>query len=278
MRPTQPLHNSLIHLAPPALGLPQCTPDTPIPQPNAALRPPPLSTAFPSYGVRLLRWAALDASAFPPTRATAGSAGYDLRCNVDSMVPRGTWKGVYTGLQLTLPEGTYGQLQSRSGQMLRNGVSVEAGVIDRDYRGEIVIILLNHGPADYSVLKGTAVAQMILHRISIPNILQAGVEDTDGTERGSKSFGSTGAHAQGLTEGVRAWEHGCGPLPRVLLERLDPLQALAALTTRTEEVINSAASGAVGSEMEQPEPETGENKGEPEKRTKRRRKSDVEMG
>ena len=95
-----------------------------------------------------------------------------------------------TGISMALPPFHYGRIAPRSGLAYKSGIDVMAGVIDSDYRGEIGVILINHGDEDFQVNHGDRIAQMIItpYEIAMPYV----VEDLDNTGRGSGGFGSTG--------------------------------------------------------------------------------------
>lgn len=107
----------------------------------------------------------------------------------------GDRRAVATGLKLAIPNGFELQVRPRSGLALRHGITVPntPGTIDSDYRGELKIILINHGTEPFSVARGDRVAQLVL-----APVVQAAWEEVatlDKTDRGSGGFGSTGGHA-----------------------------------------------------------------------------------
>jgi dUTP pyrophosphatase len=132
----------------------------------------------------------LVAHAVAPMRATSDSAGYDLTSAVDATIPPNRRLAVSTGIAIGLPEGTYGRIAPRSGLAFKHGVDVFAGVIDRDYRGQVLAILYNSGDQPFVIKTGDRIAQLILEVIKTPDV--AIVLDIDDTERGSGGFGSTG--------------------------------------------------------------------------------------
>ncbi len=115
---------------------------------------------------------------------------YDVYASVEPSIPAKGRIGVGTGIAVKVPAGTYGRLASRSGLALRNKLDVAAGVIDRDYTGEIVVILRNHSEEDYHVTIGQRIAQIICEIIKTPDV--EAVDSLQNTERGSDGFGSTG--------------------------------------------------------------------------------------
>ena len=125
-----------------------------------------------------------------PTRGSAGAAGYDLSSADDCMIYAGGHINVPTGLKIKVPSGTYGRIAPRSGIAFRHGIDVLAGVIDEDYRGEVQVILINHGANDFHINCGDRIAQLVLEKIETPEVKH--VVSLDETERGEGGFGSTG--------------------------------------------------------------------------------------
>ena len=130
-----------------------------------------------------------------PVRGTAEAAGFDLSADDDVVVPAGGRRVIPTGLSVLVPEGTYGRIAPRSGLAVKHGIGVGAGVVDRDYRGEVGVVLFNHGSEDFKAERGTRIAQMILEKISdVTSCVE--VEELDETVRGTGGFGSTGMTPQ----------------------------------------------------------------------------------
>ena len=115
-----------------------------------------------------------------PAHATADSAGVDLRAAVPEDAP------------LTLAHGTEGQVRPRSGLAFKHGVTVlnSPGTIDADYRGEVKVLLINHGPEPFVVTRGERIAQLVVARYERVQFEQS--HDLAATERGSGGFGHTG--------------------------------------------------------------------------------------
>jgi dUTP pyrophosphatase len=103
-----------------------------------------------------------------PTRATDGSVGYDLYSATDVIIPPLQRAKVPTDLALCPPQGTYGQIHSRSGLAATHCLDVTAGTIDPDYRGNIVVLLHNHSLQPYTVCIGDRIAQLIFHHVATP--------------------------------------------------------------------------------------------------------------
>lgn len=130
-----------------------------------------------------------------PSYATAGAAGMDLRACIDApltLKPRERVK-VPTGFAIALPSPEWvAYLFARSGLGIRSGITIPncVGVIDSDYRGEIIVALVNQSDADYTVQPGDRVAQMVIMPVTQATITL--VEELDETQRGTGGFGSTG--------------------------------------------------------------------------------------
>jgi dUTP pyrophosphatase len=125
-----------------------------------------------------------------PARGSAGAAGLDL-CAVERVtIEPGGRAAVRTGLAVAIPRGFYGRVAPRSGLAVRHGLDVLAGVIDSDYRGEILCALVNLGREPFVVEPGARVAQLVVEAIATPE--PAWAEDLEDTARGAGGFGSTG--------------------------------------------------------------------------------------
>nr|WP_184436691.1 dUTP diphosphatase [Roseospira goensis] len=129
-----------------------------------------------------------------PTYATAGAAGVDLLAAVTeplTLAP-GAFATVPTGLALALPPDHEAQVRPRSGLAARHGVTVlnAPGTIDADYRGEVGVILINHGPAPVTLVRGQRIAQLVVAPIA--RLAWAPVERLPDSPRGAGGFGSTG--------------------------------------------------------------------------------------
>src|ERR1700755_1853443 len=132
----------------------------------------------------------LHAEARLPRRGSALAAGLDL-CWVERVtIPAGGRAAVKTGLAVAIPAGFYGRVAPRSGLAVRHGIDVLAGVIDADYRGEILCALVHHGDEAFEIEPGARVAQLVVEVIATPS--PAWAEDLEETERGAGGFGSTG--------------------------------------------------------------------------------------
>lgn len=131
-----------------------------------------------------------------PAYATDGAAGMDVLSAEDVTIAPGARHAVATGLALAIPRGYEIQVRPRSGLALKHGISVPntPGTIDSDYRGELKVILINHGAEAFAIARGDRVAQLVL-----APVVQAAwneVAELDETGRGSGGFGSTGGHVR----------------------------------------------------------------------------------
>jgi len=135
----------------------------------------------------------------PPATATAESAGLDLAAAVDAplVIAPGAWARVPTGLAIALPPGHEAQVRPRSGLALKYGVTVlnAPGTIDADYRGEVGVILINHGQRAFTVTRGMRVAQLVVAPVA--RVDWVAVATLDESERGDGGFGSTGVASAG---------------------------------------------------------------------------------
>ncbi len=128
-----------------------------------------------------------------PVRATEGSAGYDLFADCAIEIAPGAIERVKTGIAIAILRSDVAAfLYARSGIASKFGVSPAncVGVIDSDYRGEIMVPLFNHGSAPFSVKPGDRIAQMVFAPVFLPRLIES--ETLDETSRGAGGFGSTG--------------------------------------------------------------------------------------
>lgn len=125
-----------------------------------------------------------------PTRGSAEAAGLDLYAVERVTIEPGGRAAVRTGLAVAIPRGFYGRVAPRSGLAVRHGLDVLAGVIDSDYRGEILCALVNLGAEPFEVEPGARVAQLVVEAIALPE--PAWAEELEETGRGAGGFGSTG--------------------------------------------------------------------------------------
>ena len=136
-----------------------------------------------------------DAKDLPlPSAMSAQAAGMDLYANVhaDTVLKSGEILLVATGVKIALPTGYEAQIRPRSGLALKSGITLlnTPGTIDADYRGEIGVIVINHGKADFVITRGMRIAQMVIAKVAAVCFTEvAALEDT---ARGSGGFGHTG--------------------------------------------------------------------------------------
>lgn len=117
-----------------------------------------------------LRIVRLTDKAYIPTKETPLSAGYDLYSAYDYIIPSKGKNVIKTDLQISVPFGTYGRIAPRSSLTMFCHINVGAGVIDYDYRGNVFVVLFNHGDKDFVVQAGDRIAQLICEKIVNPRI------------------------------------------------------------------------------------------------------------
>ena len=127
-----------------------------------------------------------------PAPATHGATGYDICSREGLTIPPGRFAKVPTGLKLAIPEGFESQVRPRSGLAAKHGVTVlnAPGTIDSDYRGEVCVVLINHGPEPFTVEPGMRIAQMVFAPVTTMTFTT--VATLAGSARGEGGFGSTG--------------------------------------------------------------------------------------
>ncbi|HQY50830.1 MAG TPA: dUTP diphosphatase [Ignavibacteria bacterium] len=131
---------------------------------------------------------------FIPEYKTSGSAGMDLCSSSEEtiLITSSEYALVPTNLIIEIPEGFEGQIRPRSGLALNNGITVlnSPGTIDCDYRGEIKVLLINHGKKDFAVKAGDRIAQLIIAKYIKCELIQS--EEISDSVRGEGGYGSTG--------------------------------------------------------------------------------------
>ena len=131
-----------------------------------------------------------------PCYQSAGASGLDLLAAVPADAPLviapGGYAAVPTGIALALPPGTEAQVRPRSGLALRHGVTVlnAPGTVDADYRGEVQVLLVNHGAEPVTITRGMRIAQLVIASVTQVRLIE--VAELDDTRRGAGGFGSTG--------------------------------------------------------------------------------------
>ena len=133
-----------------------------------------------------------------PRYATPGSAGMDLTAAIEKpyILEAGQRYAMPTGIVVEIPEHYEGQVRPRSGLAFKAGISLTncVGTIDSDYRGEVKVLLINHGNAAYTFEPGERIAQLLVTPVPIVQIIEVD-ELSDSAERGAGGFGSTGRAA-----------------------------------------------------------------------------------
>lgn len=128
-----------------------------------------------------------------PRYATDGAAGIDLYyAGVDTFLDPWAWRAFDTGIEVEIPAGHEGQIRPRSGMAYVGGVTVlnAPGTIDSDYRGEVQVILINHGDRRVPIRHGHRIAQLVIAPVTRVHIVE--VDNVSDTARGDGRFGSTG--------------------------------------------------------------------------------------
>lgn len=132
-----------------------------------------------------------------PCYMTEDASGIDLMASLESPVEvkPGEFTRISTGIIVSIPRGYEAQIRPRSGLAFKHGVTVlnAPGTIDADYRGEVGIILINHGKESFTVTNGMRIAQMVIARVDSARIEEAvSIEELEKTERDNGGFGHTG--------------------------------------------------------------------------------------
>lgn len=129
-----------------------------------------------------------------PAYATPGAAGMDVVAAEDFDLQPGQRHAVATGFRVAIPEGYEIQVRPRSGLAFKHGISVPntPGTIDSDYRGELKVLLINHGNAPFPIRRGERIAQLVPAAVTVARFEE--VAELCDTERGAGGFGSTGGH------------------------------------------------------------------------------------
>nr|ABI47986.1 ORF3 protein [Dioscorea bacilliform virus] len=146
-----------------------------------------------------------------PQRITDGSVGYDLAACEDVVIQPRRPTLVKTGIAIEVPAGTYAQLYLKSSFALKTGLQITGGVVDPDYRGELQIILINNTFTCVPILKGTFVAQVVLHQVATPAVQET--TTLTPTARGTRGFGTLTAEASNMITKVRVEGRPVNPVP-----------------------------------------------------------------
>ena len=129
----------------------------------------------------------ISTNAVTPTRATEGSVGLDFYSPADYVIPPHNQLLIPTQIKLQIPLGYYGRLASKSGLAILHQLHVGAGVIDLDYTGEIMVLLINNASRVHPIKKGDPIAQLILEKVSVPILRE--VKQLPPTTRGAHGCG-----------------------------------------------------------------------------------------
>jgi dUTP pyrophosphatase len=124
-----------------------------------------------------------------PEYATEGAAGADLRAAESLTLAPGGRAAIATGILVEIPPGHVGLVWPRSGLAVRHGIDTLAGVIDSDYRGEVKVVLVNHGEEPLAIAAGDRIAQLLVQPVARARFTRAALAPTG---RGAGGFGSTG--------------------------------------------------------------------------------------
>ncbi len=135
----------------------------------------------------------LNPGAIIPAYAHPGDSGLDLHASEDAVLEPGVAHLVPTGVAIELPEATEAQVRPRSGLALKHSVTVlnTPGTIDEGYRGEVGVVLINHGPTAFQVTRGMRIAQLVVQKRWTVDVVE--VDGLTDTTRGAGGFGSTGS-------------------------------------------------------------------------------------
>lgn len=132
----------------------------------------------------------LSETAVLPTRGSEHAAALDMYASEAGTIPAHGYASIKTGVAVAVPHGYYARIAPRSGLSSKYGIFTLAGVVDSDYRGEVIVVLANHGNDDYEIAKGDRIAQMVIEAIILPTPVF--VDELEDTERGEGGLGSTG--------------------------------------------------------------------------------------
>lgn len=127
-----------------------------------------------------------------PTYAHHGDAGMDLYSVLDTVLKPGERKLIPCGLKLAIPYGFEAQIRPRSGLALKHGISIinTPGTIDHQYRGELAVLMINHGNEPFSVTRAMRIAQIVFNKVELVHLEE--VDALSETARGEGGYGSTG--------------------------------------------------------------------------------------
>lgn len=137
-----------------------------------------------------IKFKRLNDAAVLPSRGSDRACGLDIHSAEAVVIKSGERIGVRTGLSVAIPDGCYGRIAPRSGLAMKHGIDTLAGIVDSDYRGEIVCILINLGDAPFEISSGDRIAQLIIEKYD--RLEPVWADQLDATVRNAGGFGSTG--------------------------------------------------------------------------------------
>lgn len=137
-----------------------------------------------------LKFQRLHQRAILPTRGSKHACGLDIYAIEDAVIEIGKRRALRTGLVVEVPYGFYGRVAPRSGLALKQGIDILAGVIDPDYRGELICVLVNFGENDVNISAGDRIAQLLIEKVATLEPIWHEMDTL--TERHMGAFGSTG--------------------------------------------------------------------------------------
>ena len=141
----------------------------------------------------VLGYKKLSADAVAPIKSSPHSVGFDLSSPRNAVIPPHNWITLFTDISINLPAGTYGRIAPRSGLAALHGVSVDAGVIDPDYTGNIGIVLVNRSGRPFIIHAKDRIAQLVCETAEYPLLRE--VKELQTTAREKAGFGSSGSKA-----------------------------------------------------------------------------------
>ena len=124
-----------------------------------------------------------------PRQSTKGAARYDLSAAEEVVIPAKERIVVKTGILMAIPDACYARIAPRSGLAVKNHIAIGAGFVDKDYQGEVGVVMFNHSDEELLIKMGDRIAQLIPEQIKTPDVQE--VEKLDETVRGEQGFGST---------------------------------------------------------------------------------------
>ena len=138
-----------------------------------------------------MKFKKLRADAFSPTKGHTFDAGWDLRAVEDAVIAQGERRLISTGIALDIPQGHVGLIWPRSGLAKEWGLDILGGVIDSGYRGEVGVLVINHGDYVKQIRRGDKIAQLVLQEHLLCQMVEV-AEFAGESSRGDAGFGSTG--------------------------------------------------------------------------------------